>query len=113
MKPRINIVWLKQDVQLLDHAPLYRALVESLPVLLVYCFKDALLEQPIYSKHHWHFVIQGLRDMHHQLLRYHPRSVQVICSSFVDFLQQLQKHVIPCTPVKRQTSNAIRRLANN
>lgn len=92
MKPRINIVWLKRDVRLIDHPPLYRALAEGLPVLLVYCFEDELLELPIYSERHWRFVIQGLRDMHRQLLPYHPRSVQVIRGSFVAFLQQLQDH---------------------
>lgn len=93
MTKRINIVWLKRDVRLIDHPPLYRALAEGYPVLLIYCFEDELLDLPIYSERHWRFVIQGLRDMHRQLLQYHPRSVQVIRGSFVTFLQQLQTYV--------------------
>ncbi len=93
MKQCINIVWLKRDVRLIDHPPLYRALAEGQPVLLIYCFENELLELPIYSDRHWRFVIQGLRDMHLQLSKYHARSVQVIRGSFVAFLQQLQEHV--------------------
>lgn len=92
MKEHINIVWLKRDVRLTDHPPLYRALAEGLPVLLVYCFEPKLIAQPIYSPRHWRFVIQGLRDIHRQLLPYHAQSIQVIQGNFLNFLQQLQDH---------------------
>jgi deoxyribodipyrimidine photo-lyase len=93
MKERINIVWLKRDVRLTDHPPLYRAAQEGLPILLVYCFERELIEKPIYSPRHWRFVVQGLRDVYGQLRQQHPENVQVIRGSFVDFLQQLQQEV--------------------
>ncbi len=93
MKERINIVWLKRDVRLIDHPPLYRAAQEGLPILLVYCFEQELIDMPIYSPRHWRFVVQGLRDVYSQLKEQHPQNVQVVQGNFVDFLQQLQQNV--------------------
>ena len=93
MNNRINIVWLKRDVRLIDHPPLYRAAQEELPILLVYCFEPKLLEQPIYSPRHWRFVIQGLRDLYSQLRTIHPNNLQVVYGDFIDFLQTLQQEV--------------------
>lgn len=93
MKERINIVWLKRDVRLIDHPPLYRAAQEGLPILLVYCFEKELIKLPIYSPRHWRFVVQGLRDVYSQLRNSHPQNVQVIQGNFVDFLKALQEEV--------------------
>ena len=91
MKPQINIVWLKRDVRLIDHPPLYKAAQEGLPILLVYCFEPALVQLPIYSTRHWRFVVQGLRDMYSQLRPYHSQNVQVIQGDFISFLEALQQ----------------------
>jgi deoxyribodipyrimidine photo-lyase len=90
MKKTINIVWLKRDVRLNDHLPLHKALLEGSPILLVYCFEAPLLDMPLYSKRHWKFVVEGLRDMHLQLRNQHPQNVQVIQGNFITFLKACQ-----------------------
>lgn len=94
MKETINIVWLKRDVRLHDQLPLHHALLEGTPVLLVYCFEPPLFQMPLYSKRHWKFVIEGLRDMYLQLRVEHPQNVQVIQGNFIDFLKACQEHFI-------------------
>ncbi|WP_394224846.1 cryptochrome/deoxyribodipyrimidine photo-lyase family protein [Pseudoalteromonas spongiae] len=63
----IAVVWLKRDLRLSDHAPLFEAAKTGLPVLLVYCFEDILLDDAHYSARHWRFVSQSLRDMANKL----------------------------------------------
>ncbi|WP_249363303.1 FAD-binding domain-containing protein [Pseudoalteromonas spongiae] len=63
----IAVVWLKRDLRLSDHAPLLEAAKTGLPVLLVYCFEDILLDDAHYSERHWRFVSQSLRDMANKL----------------------------------------------
>jgi deoxyribodipyrimidine photo-lyase len=92
MKKKINIVWLKRDVRLHDHLPLHHAIAEGSPILLVYCFEPPLLSIPLYSKRHWKFVVEGLRDMHLQLRVQHPQNVQVIQGDFIAFLKACQEH---------------------
>ncbi|MEZ9417647.1 deoxyribodipyrimidine photo-lyase, partial [Vibrio sp. 10N.286.49.E1] len=45
----INIVWLKRDLRLTDHAPLRQALSEQHPTVLVYIFEPMLINEPHYS----------------------------------------------------------------
>lgn len=63
----IAVVWFKRDLRLSDHAPLFEAAKTGLPLLLVYCFEDMLLEDAHYSERHWRFVSQSLRDMANKL----------------------------------------------
>ncbi len=59
----INIVWLKRDLRLRDHAPLADAIATGRPCLLLYCFEDLLLRDPHYRRRHWRFINQSLDDM--------------------------------------------------
>ena len=54
----IGIVWLKRDLRLHDHAPLYNALKENKQVLLLYVFENILAQDP----HHFNFIKQSLID---------------------------------------------------
>ena len=42
-KSPINIVWFKRDLRFTDHEPLFRALEEDIPVLLIYFFEPSLI----------------------------------------------------------------------
>ena len=66
-KEKIQIVWLKRDLRLYDHEPLYNAQNSSKKTLLLYLFEDFLLTDPHYEKRHWKFVKDSLSDMNHQL----------------------------------------------
>ena len=66
-KQKINLVWLKRDLRLYDHEPLFKALNTSRKTLLVYVFEDFLMEDPHYDKRHWKFVKDSLHDMNNRL----------------------------------------------
>ncbi|WP_297811592.1 deoxyribodipyrimidine photo-lyase [uncultured Methylophaga sp.] len=63
----INIVWLKRDLRLQDHAPLAAACRSDLPTLLLYVVEPMLLDDPHYSLRHWRFIWQSLQDMQQKL----------------------------------------------
>ncbi len=78
MHQKINIVWLKRDVRLLDNPSLEAAIKSGLPCLLLYCFEPDLIAHPLYSERHWRFVVEGLRDLYLQLSVHYPSNVQVL-----------------------------------
>ncbi len=72
MLPAVNIVWLKRDLRLSDHAPLQTAIAEGLPLLLLYCFEPSWMRHPDSDLRHWRFVWESLRDMEARLA---PRGI--------------------------------------
>jgi deoxyribodipyrimidine photo-lyase len=85
----IDVVWFKRDLRLSDHAPLASALQSGRPVLLLYCFEPALLENPNYSDRHWRFVWQSLENMRTRLLRL-PATIEVVRGDPLEVLGRLQ-----------------------
>ncbi len=63
----INILWLKRDLRLRDHAPLRAAIVAGKPLLLLYCFEPSVMADPNYDLRHWRFVHECLTDLNRQL----------------------------------------------
>ena len=59
----ISVVWLKRDLRLTDHEPLFKAAQSGHPVLLVFCFEPMLLDDPHYKPRHWQFVLSSLKDI--------------------------------------------------
>lgn len=59
----INVVWLKRDLRLEDHAPFTSAADADLPFLALYIFEPSLLRHPNYSAMHWQFVWQALTSL--------------------------------------------------
>lgn len=45
MKPQVNIVWFRRDLRLKDNAALYEALNSNIPVLPIFIFDTAILDQ--------------------------------------------------------------------
>ncbi len=62
-KEEINIVWFKRDLRFTDHAPLYYAQQEKLPLLFIYCFEPSVMAGEDSDVRHWRFVYQSLQDM--------------------------------------------------
>ncbi|WP_338292124.1 deoxyribodipyrimidine photo-lyase [Planctobacterium marinum] len=82
---RVNIVWLKRDLRLRDHEPLYIAHQNGQPVLLLYVVEDILQQDPHMDIRHWRFIWQSLKDIEQQLALFaSPLSV-----TSGDFLQTL------------------------
>lgn len=66
-KKRINIVWFKRDLRLIDHNPLVAALHQDLPVLLIYCFEPSIMAGEDSDIRHWRFIYESLQNMQLQL----------------------------------------------
>ncbi|CAM3737794.1 cryptochrome/deoxyribodipyrimidine photo-lyase family protein [Aquirufa aurantiipilula] len=66
-KAPINLVWFKRDLRFTDHEPLYRALEQDIPVLLVYFFEPSLIQYPDSDVRHWRFVYESLTEMQGRL----------------------------------------------
>jgi deoxyribodipyrimidine photo-lyase len=67
MKANVNIIWLKRDLRLRDHAPLAEAIRQGKPTLLIYVFEPSMLNSSDYDLRHWRFVWESLMDMRRQL----------------------------------------------
>ncbi len=59
----INLVWLKRDLRLSDHAPLYAAQKSKLPLIIFYCFEPELEKYYDWDQRHARFVRQSLEEM--------------------------------------------------
>ena len=59
----INVVWLKRDLRLSDHAPLYFAQKSRIPTLCLYVFEPELEKYYDWDQRHARFVRQSLEEM--------------------------------------------------
>lgn len=59
----INIVWLKRDLRLRDHPPLFAAAQEEERFLVLYCFEPHIMASPKHGPRHWRFVAESLEDL--------------------------------------------------
>jgi deoxyribodipyrimidine photolyase len=66
-KQEIVVVWFKRDLRFTDHAPLYYAQKQKLPILLIYCFEPSVMAFHDSDVRHWRFVHQSLQDMQEKL----------------------------------------------
>ena len=63
MKPKTNIVWLKRDLRLTDHSPLYEATCKGEQFLVLYIFEPSLMKDSHTDERHWRFIQQSLSDI--------------------------------------------------
>jgi deoxyribodipyrimidine photo-lyase len=66
-KQKINLVWLKRDLRLKDHEPLYLAAKSNLPSLIFYSFEPRIINYPDWDLRHSIFIEQSLFDMQRKL----------------------------------------------
>lgn len=66
-KKKVNIVWLKRDLRLQDHAPLAAAEKAALPYCVLYLFEPDLIKHPDTSHRHLQFIYSSLRELDRQL----------------------------------------------
>ncbi|KAF7769694.1 deoxyribodipyrimidine photo-lyase [Pseudoalteromonas citrea] len=85
----INIVWLKRDLRLTDHAPLAEAMRSSLPVVLLYIVEPELLNDPHYDVRHWRFVQQSIDDINGRLIDVSVTVLQGTCIECFDALLEV------------------------
>ena len=66
-KQSINIVWLKRDLRLSDHAPLYVAEHDDLPYIMLYVFDNEVIAYPDTSLRHLQFQYHSIQAMNETL----------------------------------------------
>ena len=67
-KKNINIVWLKRDLRLTDHVPLYHAIQKQENFLILYVYEPSLIADVHHDQRHWRFIEQSLSDIQEELL---------------------------------------------
>lgn len=65
----INLVWLKRDLRLTDHKPLWQAVHSHLPFIIVYVFESQYWQLPDTSARQWQFIYSSLVELKHQAQR--------------------------------------------
>ncbi len=90
-RPTVELVWLKRDLRLRDHTPIFNASLSGHPVLLVYIIEPQLLDDPHYSLRHWRFITQSLQDLNQQLHEFHSQ-ILIIRSDVVAAFKCLLTH---------------------
>ena len=68
--PGINIVWLKRDLRLQNHAALHAAEKDGGPYRIIYLFEPSLVGLPDTSLRHLQFVFKSIEEMNRDLLCY-------------------------------------------
>jgi deoxyribodipyrimidine photo-lyase len=88
----VQVVWLKRDLRLRDHAPLQSAIISGQPVLLLYFFEPVLLNHDHYAARHFAFVQQSLDDLDEQLKPYNTKVLR-LGSEAIDVLSKLHQRL--------------------
>ncbi len=88
MKPKMNLVWLKRDLRLHDHAAFQAAEKTSSSYLPIYIFDKDLLKHPEVSKRHLQFIWHSIKDMNNELAQFN-RSVQIFYGKSLDIFKFL------------------------
>ncbi len=85
MLEKINIVWLKRDLRLQDHAPLQAAEQSELPYLIIYLFEPSIITYPDTSLRHLQFVYHSIQYINKELEPY-KRGVELFYGEAIEVL---------------------------
>ncbi len=93
---RPQIVWLKRDLRLNDHAPLHRAAGSGGQVLPLYIVEPDYWRLPDVSRRHWHFIHDCLFDLQNSL-HANGQRLTIRVGSTIEVLQNLHHELGPFT----------------
>lgn len=85
---KISIVWLKRDLRLHDHPPLWHAIHAGYPVLILYIFEPSLISAPQSDDRHWRFVWESLQDLTLQLQSFQA-SIEIFHAEALDVFEKI------------------------
>lgn len=86
-----NVVWFKRDLRLFDHEPLFTAISNQYPCLLLFVVEPMLLNAEDYSERHWQFMRDCLRDMSSKLRDSNFSSFYILQGDVLDIFRALRK----------------------
>ncbi len=87
-KERINIVWLKRDLRVRDHAPLDAAEKAGLPFLIIYVYEPSIISAQDTSYRHLYFISSSLSGMNDFFFPY-GKKVNIFYAEMPDVLEDL------------------------
>ncbi|MGB5318786.1 deoxyribodipyrimidine photo-lyase, partial [Eudoraea sp.] len=90
-KQPVNIVWLKRDLRLQDHEPLFNSENDKLPYLINYLFEPSIINHPDTSPRHLQFIYHSIKAMEKGLKPYNRR-VEVFYGEALAVFQYLKAH---------------------
>jgi deoxyribodipyrimidine photo-lyase len=86
---KVNVVWLKRDLRLQDHAALFAAEQANLPYLILFIFEPSMLQRHDTSERHLAFQLISLRCMqkilNDKIQIFEAEAIQVFELLFHDF----------------------------
>jgi deoxyribodipyrimidine photo-lyase len=91
VRPRIQLVWFKRDLRIVDHAPLSQA-AERGPVLPLYVAEPDLWAQPDTAARHWAFIAESLQELRDALATL-GQPLVVRCGDIIHVLDTLQQRL--------------------
>lgn len=107
MKEKISLVWLKRDLRLSDHEPIFRAIEAGLPIFIFYSFEPDITINADWSQFHENFIYDSLLDMELKLREFKKR-IYVFEESIEDLVVKLkQKFEIVNVYSHQEVGNAI------
>ena len=90
----MNIVWIKRDLRLQDHRPLFEAELSGEEYIIVYLFEPSIISYKDTSIRHLQFIYKSLKVMNDGLKNYN-RSVCIYEKEAIDtFKDLISKHTI-------------------
>lgn len=91
-RPRIQLVWFKRDLRIVDHAPLSQAAKRG-PLLPLYVVEPGLWKQPDTAARHWAFIAESLQELREALAAL-GQPLVVRQGEIIQVLQTLQQHLV-------------------
>lgn len=103
MKKKLNIVWLKRDLRVQDHAPFFYAESAGEDYIPIYVFEPSALSYPDSSLRHQQFVYHSILDINASLRQF-QRSVIIFYAEAADVFTFLCKQFSVITVFSHQES---------
>lgn len=86
----MNVIWLKRDLRLEDHEPLWQASQTNEPTILLYLFEPSVWQDHHFSEWHRAFIEESLVDLNKALAAYGTK-VLVMEEEALTFFESLNK----------------------
>ena len=87
----LSVIWLKRDLRLLDHEPIFRAISSENPCIFLYIFEPSLIADVHYSQRHWDFVKQSIVDINKNLANFNTK-ILVLEAEVIDVFDFLNQN---------------------
>lgn len=88
----VQIVWLKRDFRVFDHAPLKTAIEANEPVVFLFLLEPMLLSHPNYSNRHFKFMLESIVDMNRVLAPYNAK-ITLLEADALPFFKDLYNEI--------------------